>query len=595
MRLKRAGARSRNGSLPVAWGAGVLLLGLTGSLAAQTPVPPVRPLIGDPTGRSGEPPPLFEEQPREVPAPSEILPPLPPPRPRDPSSLPQVRVFAREIRVVGSAAFTPQQLAAVTAPYTNRNVTAEDLEALRVALTRLYVDRGYVNSGAVLPDQQVTDGVITYQVVEGKLSGIQVEGNRWLRSSYYEKRFALAARPPLDVDSLQERIQLLLEDPRVARLNAELKPGPSPGEALLDVHVEERFPLRLWLDFDNFETPSIGAQRAVATVEHQSLTGNADTLTLSYGRSEGLNPLLDLRYAIPLTASDTTLAIGYRRNDVKVVEEPFDELEIRSDSRVYNVSLWQPVYRTPTTTVALELIGERSSLDTSVLDIPFSLEPGAVDGESVVTVLRFAQEYVQRTRQEVIAARSRFSVGLDALDSTVHADDLPDSQFFAWLAQVQWVRWVDVLKSNGVPDAQFLLRSDLQLTNNPLLTLEQIALGGRYTVRGYPQNTLVRDNAFVASIETRIPIVQNTRWADYVQIAPFFDYGRGWNTDRSTPGPADISGVGIGLRWARSPRPPIPLNAQFEIYWGYPLRDVPTSASALEGDGIQFQFLIGLF
>jgi hemolysin activation/secretion protein len=554
------------------------------------------PLIGDPTGRSGEPPPLFEEQPRPIPEPGEILTPLPPPRPHAPGLLPQLRVLAREIRVLGSTAFTPEQLAAVTTPYTNREVSAEDLEALRLALTRLYVDRGYVNSGAVLPDQTVTDGVITYQVVEGKLSGTAVDGNRWLRSKYYEERFALAAHPPLSVDALQERLQLLLQDPRIERLNAELKPGVRPGEAFLDVRVEERFPLRLWLDFDNYEAPSVGAQRGIATLEHQSLTGNADILTLSYGRSEGLDPLLDLRYAIPLTAHDTTLAVNYRRNDVTVVEEPFDALDIESDSRVYTVSLWQPVYRTPGTLVALELTGERSSDDTSVLGVPFSLEPGAVDGESVVTVLRFAQEFVQRSRMQVIAARSRFSLGLDALDSTIHDDeDLPDSQFFAWLAQFQWVRWLDALKGVGVPEAQVLMRSDLQLANEPLLTLEQIALGGRYTVRGYPQNTLVRDNAFLASAEVRIPIVRNRRWADYLELAPFFDYGRGWNTDRSTPDPSDISSVGVGLRWAATARSRVPLKAQFEIYWGYPLRDIETSASAFEGDGIQFQFLVGVF
>lgn len=569
---------------------------MAGAPVAQAQLPPVqRPLIGDPTGRSGEPPPLFEERPRPAPVPGEILPQLPPPRPRQPELLPQLRVLAREIRVLGSTIFSPEQLAAVTAPYTNREVTAEDLEALRVALTRLYVDRGYINSGAILPDQTVTGGVITYQVIEGKLSGTEVEGNRWLRSRYYQERFALAARPPLDIDSLQERLQLLLEDPRIERLNAELKPGVAPGEALLEVRVEERFPMRLWLDFDNYQAPSVGAQRGIATFEHQSLTGNADTLTLSYGRSEGLDPLLDLRYAIPLTAHDTMLAIDYRRNDLTVVEEPFDALDIESDSRVYTVSLWQPVHRTPSTLVALGLAVERSSLDTSVLGIPFSLEPGAVEGESVVTVLRFAQEFVQRTRTQVIAARSRFSLGIDALDSTIHDDDLPDSQFFSWLGQFQLVQRLDALQRIGGPGAQVLFRSDLQLANQPLLTLEQIALGGRYTVRGYPQNTLVQDNAFLASVEARIPIVRTTRWADYLELAPFFDYGRGWNTDRTTPSPPDISGVGVGLRWARTVPSRVPLRAQFEIYWGYPLRDIETSASALEGDGIHFQFLFGVF
>ena len=572
------------------------LVGLAGAVGAQAQVPALPPpLIGDPTGRSSEPPPLFEEFPRPIPAPSQLLPPVPPLRPREPEALPQLQVFVREIRVVGSTIFTPAQLDAVTAPYTNRKVTAEDLEALRVALTRLYIDQGYVNSGAILPDQTVAGGVITYQVIEGKLSRIEVEGNRWLRSSYYQQRLALSAGPPLEVDALQERLQLLLEDPRIERLNAELKPDVNPAQAVLGLRVEERFPLKAWLDIDNYQAASVGAQRAIATFAHESLTGNGDVLSLSYGRSEGLDPLLDLAYAIPLNARDMTLALQYRKNNLTVIQQPFEPLDIKSDSEIYTISLRQPVYRTPSTLFALELTGERSALDTSVLGVPFSLEPGAVDGQSVVTALRFGQEYVYRTRDQVIAGRSRFSLGLDALGSTIHDNGLPDSQFFSWLGQFQWVRQFDTLKSIGIPGTQVIFRSDVQLANKPLMTVEQFALGGRYTVRGYPQNTLVRDNAVLASVEARIPIVRSQRWAEYLELAPFFDYGAGWNTDRPTADPPNLSGIGVGVRWGLAIPSSVPLRIQFEFYWGHPLRELPISVSPFDGNGRYFQLLFGIF
>jgi hemolysin activation/secretion protein len=318
-------------------------------------------------------------------------------------------------------------------------------------------------------------------------------------------------------------------------------------------------------------------------------------LALSYGRSQGLDPLLDVSYALPFTARDTTLALQYRRNDLTVIEDPFAVLDIQSDSVIYTVALRQPVYRTPSTLVALDLIGERASLDTSVLGIPFSLEPGAVDGQSVVTALRFAQEFVYRTRSQVIAARSRFSFGLDALGSTIHDNDLPDSRFFAWLGQFQWVRQFGPQPQVGLPDTQLIVRSDWQLANKPLLTLEQFAIGGRYTVRGYPQNTLVQDNGFVASVEARIPIVRNARWADYLELAPFFDYGHGWNSDRASANVDDLSGVGVGLRWGLSARSRLPLRSQLEVYWGYPLQQINTLATAVEGNGLYFQLLFGVF
>src|SRR5262249_3378245 len=102
----------------------------------------------DPTGRSGEAPTLPQELP-QPPRPGTLLPPVAPAPKAEP--IPGLRVFVREIRVSGSTVFSPEELAKVTGPYTNRELTSEDLEALRVALTLLYVNNGYVNSGAILP------------------------------------------------------------------------------------------------------------------------------------------------------------------------------------------------------------------------------------------------------------------------------------------------------------------------------------------------------------------------------------------------------------------------------------------------------------
>jgi hemolysin activation/secretion protein len=546
--------------------------------------------VGDPTLRSGEPPPFQRQEPRPAP-PGQILPPLPPPPPRPLEPLPFARVFLREIRVLGSTVFSAEDLARVTAPYLNRELTAEDLEALRVALTLLYVNRGYINSGAILPDQTVAEGVVTYQIVEGWLAGIEMEGHRWFRPGYLQKRLALAARPPLNVNALQQQLQLMLEDPRIQRLNAELKPGTRPGEALLDVGVEERFPGKLWLDFNNYQSPAVGAERGLVTLEHQNLTGNGDFLTLRYGKSEGVDPILDFKYALPLTAWDTNASFQYRQNTFVVVEEPFEELDIESESEIFTLAFRQPVYRTPSTEVALELIGERLSHQTFLLGEPFTLSPGARNGEAIVTAVRTAQEFLHRTQAQVIAARSRISVGVDALGSTLHQDGQPDSRFLAWLGQAQWVRRFPPLL-----DTQVILRSDLQLADDALLTLEQVAVGGRYSVRGYRENTLVRDNAFLASLETRVPLIRNTRWADFLQVAPFVDYGRGWNTKPPTGEPKSLASVGVGLRWAVTIGSPFPIRPQIEVYWGRRLRKVePDRGPNLQDEGIHFQVLIAAF
>jgi hemolysin activation/secretion protein len=542
----------------------------------------------DPTGRSGEPPTLPQEFRPPLPSPGTLLPPVPLAPKGEP--FPALRVFVREIRIIGSTVFSPEELAKIAAPYVNREVNSEDLEALRVALTLHYINNGYVNSGVILPDQTLTEGAVTYQVIEGWLTGIEVQGNRWFRSSYLQKRFYLDAGPPLNVNALQNRLQLLLEDPRIQRLNAELKPGVNRGEGILDVRVEERTPYKLLLEYNNYQSPSVGENRGLVTFLHQNLTGNGDAAMAQYGRSKGLDPLLDIKYSFPFTAYDTTLSYEYRKNTLAVIEQPFQELDINSKSNIYTFTLRQPVYRTLSSELALELTGERLSLQTSLLGQQFSLEPGAQSGKSVVAALRTAQEFVYRTQNQVIAARSRFSFGIDTLGATINKNGLPDGKFFAWLGQFQWVRRL------GFLDSYLIFRSDVQLSDAPLLSLEQFSVGGRYSVRGYRENTLLRDQAILTSLETRLPVIRDTFWADYVELAQFVDFGRGWNKNRPTVDPKEISSVGVGLRWALTLLRPVPIRPQFEIYWGHRLTNIESPKhKVLQDHGIHLQFILGIF
>src|SRR5262249_24608623 len=230
---------------------------------------------------------------------SALLPPPPPAPPAEPKRLPQqVRVFVRQIRVVGTTVFPPEKLQEVTQRYVNRELATEDLEALRLELTHLYIDAGYINSGAIIPDQTVSEGVITLQIIEGELSNIEVSGTRWFRDSYIRKRIALGAGPPLNIGALQERLQFLQQDERIARLAAELRPGVQRGESTLAVQVEETNPFKVELAFNNYQSPTIGAERGLITVTHQNITGHGDPLSVTYGYSKGVPLQIDASYAI---------------------------------------------------------------------------------------------------------------------------------------------------------------------------------------------------------------------------------------------------------------------------------------------------------
>ncbi|MGH7147927.1 MAG: ShlB/FhaC/HecB family hemolysin secretion/activation protein, partial [Nitrospiraceae bacterium] len=426
------------------------------------------------------------------------------------------------------------------------------------------------------------------QMIEGSLARIDVEGNDWFRTGYLRDRVELGARTPLALAPLQERLQFLQQDSRIERVNAELRPGDRRGESILNLSVKEASPWKAWLEFNNFQTPVVGAERGLATIAHHNVTGHGDPFSFTYGQSRGVNPIVDTSYSLPLNRYDTTLTGSYRRNDFLVVEQNFRSLDLNAESEIIGFTVRQPVYRTLTDEFAVAITGERLyNKVTSIFDIlglPSLFIPGSSDtGVSSVSALRFVQEYVHRTSTSVIAARSRFSVGLDVLSATNNSGTLPDGQFLSWLGQIQGVRRFD--DWGGL---QLLGQMSLQLANDRLFPLEQIPVGGRFSVRGYRENTLIRDNAFLASVESRFPLINYVTGEPLLQFAQFVDLGRAWNAKGETPDPQTLASVGLGLRWSILPKD----RARFELYWGLPLNHVPHPPGNLQDHGIHVQFVV---
>jgi hemolysin activation/secretion protein len=495
------------------------------------------------------------EQPGERP---EILQVPTPPPVAAPRAGTTPRTFVRAIRVTGNTVFSDEELARITAPYVGREVTDEDLAALRQALTLKYVNAGYINSGAVLPDQKVVDGVIEYRIVEGTLVEVTVTGTERLRPEYVSERLALGAGPPLNAVALQDQLQVLLQGPFIERINAQLLPGDQPGEARLLARVEEGPRGSLAVSVDNDLSPALGDARAVLLGQLYSLTGRGDILTGEIEQARGYTKLF-ADYGIPLSANDTTLDVFAEWERANVVEEPLTALEIKSRSSTLGLRLNYPLLRTSQQQLRLAAGFDLRSSDTELLGEGFSFSPGVEpDGQSKVSVLRFIQDYVARDRSQVIAARSTFSWGIDAFDSTNMGDKLPNGEFLAWLGQFQYVRRL------GESDTQLLFRFDGQLSSQPLLPLEQFSVGGLRTVRGYRTNLLVRDQGYATSLELRVPVMRHEDGTPLLQVAPFVDIGGAWYKGRDTPQPQTIKSAGLGLHFDPDRR----IHA--ELYWAGP-------------------------
>jgi hemolysin activation/secretion protein len=515
-----------------------------------------------------------------------------PPAPETPTLTQGASIKLRIKRIVveGNSVLPAEKLQTLTRPYEGRGVSAADLEALRQALTKLYQDAGYINSGAIIPDDAFSNGRLRIVIIEGRLSEARVKGQGNLREGYIQNRLLGDPEQPFNVHALEDRFQALLSDPLVSRMNGRILPGAAQGQGILDVEVARGKPYRLSLFGDNFRPPSVGANAFGLTGTLLSPAGFGEILDFTFAISEGTH-----RYAggltVPVSDYGAMAFFRFDEGDSVVVEAPFQNLDIQSAVHNLEGGLSQLVINTQRRRLNLGLMLAVRENETRILGEPFSFVAGVQGGRNQATVWRIYQDYLQRWDRHALAARSTFSAGMNALGATPANGDYPSSKFFAWLGQAQYAFR---LAEDG---AQLVLRGNAQFAGSPLLPLEKIAVGGVSTVRGYRTNDLVRDNGYSLNAELHYPLLNYQLWdmAGRLEVIPFMDYGAAWNLKTSWQPDAKTDALwsaGVGLQWQHAP-----LTSEF--FYGYtlnrPARPSRVAFDAMQDNGLYFQVRADVF
>ncbi|MCU7836843.1 MAG: BamA/TamA family outer membrane protein [gamma proteobacterium symbiont of Taylorina sp.] len=491
------------------------------------------------------------------------------------------KLVLRGIIFEGNTIFSAQELEQVATDFIGRKVSMADLEELRYRLTRYYTDKGYSNSGAIIkPGQIVTEGVVIFQILEGLLQDIRVSGTERLNPAYVSQRIWPDNQQIFNTQILQEYFQLLLYDPLIERIDGRLIPGVEPGNAILELEVERARPYSLNFTIDNTNSPSTGSERGLLSGSLYNLTGYGDQLDLATEHSDGITEWL-ANFSLPVNRYDTRINVYYDSSESMVVEGSLADIDIENKYEIFELGLSHPLWRDLQGHL---LLGGTLSIrenQSFLLGEPFPFAPSdQADGTSKVSVLRLWQDYQSRSTDSVLAVRSTFNFGLDLLDATRHSGDLADGQFFSWLGQFQYAQKI-------IDETQVIIRADVQLSNDRLLALEQFSLGGLYTIRGYRENTLVRDQAYLASLELHHPVLDNSKYGQF-ELVPFIDYGVAWNYhdygDKNY-----LFSIGMGITWKIRER----MDAA--IYFAHDIKEAPDYPDHnLQDDGIHFRINFNL-
>jgi len=487
----------------------------------------------------------------------------------------------KAIQFDGNKSLTDKQLQTVIQPFINQATSRMGLEHIRQQLIQYYRKAGYLYPSVILPSQHISQGLVRYQIDEGRLTEINIKGAGRLNNDYISKQIKLDSNQPLKQSTLLEHFQLLLTDPLIERVNGALKPGAHPGDTILDLDITRAQPYDLYLGMDNYTPPSVGSYTGHLSGTVRNLTGQGDFLQIGLNGSKGMQSINSF-FSLPFSRYSSRFNIGIQASQSKVVDNALDQLKIKNEFLDVNVGINQPILRSLNRIFNLELQYDFRQTKTAIYNTPFGISSGVeTNGKATVSALRFIQNFLNRNHQHVFSMRSSFNIGFDAFDATIHPSPIPDGRFFSWQGQLRYLLKLD---ERGT---ELFFRTDLQVASESLLPLERFALGGKHTIRGYREYQIVRDEGYALSVELRYPLwQQKEKKGHQLHIIPFFDFGQAWNKHENNE---TLYSAGAGFKWQWQQ-----LSAEF--YWAKALKTLTNIAQEhdAQDSGIHFQIQLQL-
>ena len=455
----------------------------------------------------------------------------------------------RTIRVEGAILIPAEELERLVAPYEGREATLADLRRLAAELTQWLRGHGYVTSRVYLPPQDVTEGIVTVQIFEGRIGEVRAEGGaRWARPETLVRRMRSRAGAALDYRLLRGDLAMLNAN-LDREISAVLVPGKATGTTDLVLRVDERRPIHVGYLAHNAGTRTTGRFRQGFVAGHSNLTGHDDQLVIRTEVSERSRFVgTAASFLIPVGAGGRTFGFDASHAEVTLGRQ-FQPLDIEGTATVLGMTWAEPLWRDERWELewvtgfdgkrirSKETRSVRGKDDLRVLRLgPSLLERDAFGRSILTTELGIGFSRFLGGSRKVDAAASRAQTGGQFVRLTVSGGRL----------QRVWGR------------LQVLLRGTWQWTDDRLPPAETLQIGGAETVRGYPQAEFLGDYGYVGSVELRIPVPVPIglppRAASPLTFVGFVDTGGAFLRKplQTEEARRRLTGVGVGLRWALS-------------------------------------------
>jgi len=445
-----------------------------------------------------------------------------------------------EFKLIGTTPLSTKETTIILKPFANKDYTLSELQKATNSIEQAIRQKGFAFYRVILPPQSLAEGKVSLEVISFSLGQINIRGNE-----HFEGDNISAALPGFtpgespNTKILAAQLKIANRHPS-KQLNLTFKQSSDADLIDANLDVQDQKPLKLSLITNNSGTDQTGKSRVTTAAQYTNLWNRDHIVNASYTTSPGhVSDVtqLGLSYVAPFYPLNAWLTSYYAYSNVDsgVVANDFT---VSGSGRIYGFHYLQYLPRIQSYEHWLDVGIDNRLFDN---DIRFLKTPIGVDVRSVPYSLLYRGEYALNS--------TRLDFNIQWVQNTSLDNKNSDSEYAntRFGADNNWnlIRYGFSIKSSIATNWVLSAELTSQYSDEPLISGEQLGIGGSSSVRGYEERETGADRGEILNLELYFP-----KW-NKATFLVFADYGHG-HMAKAQPGEKanwDISSVGVGTRW----------------------------------------------
>lgn len=457
--------------------------------------------------------------------------------------------------IVNDGVMLPPKVAAVLEGYLGQSMSLASLNQMVREAIVAYRASDMPVVDVLVPEQEVTTGVLQLVVIEGRLGDVIVEGNEYTTSASLEREIRLQRDQIIRESVLLEDLAWINKNP-FRSVDLIYSPGADYGSTDLILRTEEIAPLTFYMGYEDSGTELLGQDRVIAGVNWGGpLFFGTDSL-VSYQFTSDLDDQADLRahsgvWTSYLPWRHVLTVLGATVSSDAEIYIDGEKLNSGGTNRQLSGRYTIPLPAFSSFTQELELGADLKSSNSNLLFGGL----GVFDTTTEIVQFGLGYNVIQRDRYGMTTLDTEliWSPGDMSRDNS---DEIFGTQRLGASSAYLYGR-ARINRTIYLPhDWSLFGRVEGQLANSNLLASETLGAGGYDSVRGFEMRLVRGDQGIVGSLELRTPAMSFTQWSGFVNARDalvalaFYDFGF---LQSSEPLPDEerrsLSSFGVGLRY----------------------------------------------